>query len=289
MTDVSQKLARLVFDTRYRRRAIPGVFPAYEQDPAAYATDVRFKKWARLAGFLGAKLDLLAALCGTDKFGMHYYTPVYEALMGPHRGRLISLIELGVGGYANTVGGESLMMWAAYFRKGRIYGVDIEDKTRLSEGRIKVFQCSQVDRDGLTRLCADIGPCDFIIDDGSHINAHQIESFRILWPFVRDGGCYIVEDVQTSYWPSYGGASIGSPGHQDSCMTYFKSLADSVNAAEFLTPPQVEVDRTIGSIAFHHNLIVITKDVRVRSSNMPLEIEALRSALMTPMDSEARQ
>ena len=52
------------------------------------------------------------------------------------------------------------------------------------------------------------GPFDFVIDDGSHASPQQIESFRILWPFIKDRGVYIIEDVQTSYWPAFGGGTL---------------------------------------------------------------------------------
>jgi len=271
-----------VFDIRRERQAIPDAFPDYARNPAALATDLRFKGWARAAGFLGAGLDLLAALCGTDKFGVHHYTPVYEALARPLRRRAVSLLELGVGGYGRGLGGESLLMWAAYFSKGRIYGVDIEDKSALSRGRIKVFQCSQTDRERLSALCAEIGPFDLVIDDGSHVNAHQIESFRILWPAVKDGGWYVVEDVQTSYWPAYGGGMPGAPAYASSCMSFFKALADSVNQCEFLEPARIQTEPSIGQIAFHHNMIVLQKNQSPRASNAPLHREAVRAALMKP-------
>ena len=277
------RLARLVFQTRRERRAIPDQFPRFAQDPVALATDRRFKGWAALAGMLGAGLDLLAALCGTDKYGLHHYTTVYEALARPLRRKRVTLLELGVGGYGRDLGGESLLMWAAYFRKGRIYGLDIEDKTALSKGRIQVFQCSQVDREKLHKLAGELGPFDFIIDDGSHLNAHQVESFRILWPFVRDGGWYVVEDVQTSYWPSYGGGMPGSPGYEKSCMRFFKSLADSVNHAEFLHTPSFDTEPEIGHIAFHHNMIVLKKDQTRRVSNVPLGNEKARAVLLKPL------
>ena len=276
------RLAQLVFDTRRSRQALPDAFPNYARDPFALATDLRFKQWAQIAGLCGAGLDLLAALCGTDKYGVHDYTPVYEALARPLRRQPVSLLELGVGGYGSRLGGESLLMWAAYFRRGRIYGIDIEDKTALSRDRIKVYQCSQTDRERLTALAGEIGPFDFVIDDGSHVNAHQIESFRILWPFVKNGGWYVVEDVQTSYWPAFGGGMPGSPRHGDSCMTFFKALADSVNQCEFLERPSVETAPSIGHIAFHHNLIVLRKDDSPRSSNIAIGNERVRTALMKP-------
>ena len=247
---------------------------------AAAPLDRLFKRCAPLAGRLGADLDLLAALCGTDKFGEHEYTPVYRELMRAARRKPVRLLEIGVGGYAGMLGGESLRMWESYFRRGRIYGIDVYDKTSLSGGRVRVFQCSQVDAPQLTALARELGPFDFIIDDGSHENAHQIETFRILWPHLSDGGAYIVEDVQTSYWPSFGGGPLGTPGHAQSAMRWFKDFADSVNLPEFLQPAPAGLDAGVGSIAFLHNLIVVRKDLSDRYSNVALDDPEVRSRLM---------
>jgi demethylmacrocin O-methyltransferase len=268
---VGTRLSRLVLNLRHN---LP-------PDPArASRLERTLWRFARLAGWLGADLNLLAALYGTDKFGEHDFTPVYQELMRPWRGKPVRLLEIGVGGFEGVLGGESLCMWESYFRRGRIYGIDLYDKTALSGGRVKVFQCSQVDAPRLTALTQELGPFEFIIDDGSHLNAHQIETFRILWPHLKDGGAYIVEDTQTSYWPSYGGGPLGTPGYVRSCMQWFKDLADSVNLPEFLQPAPPGLDAGIGSIAFHHNLIVLRKDLAARYSNAPLDNPDLRNKLM---------
>lgn len=263
------RLSRLVLNLR---RNIPPGTPL----------DRHLQRAGRLAGWCGAGLDLLAALYGTDKFGEHEYTPVYEDLMRASRRQPVRLLEVGVGGYAGALGGESLRMWESYFRRGRIVGIDLFDKTALSAGRVQVYQCSQVDAPKLSALAREHGPFDYIIDDGSHLNAHQIETFAILWPHLRDGGTYIVEDVQTSYWPSYGGGPLGTPGYDQSCMRRFKDLADSVNLPEFLRPAPPGLDAALASIAFLHNLIVLRKDLAERYSNARLDDPGVRERLMQP-------
>ena len=264
---MSGRLARLVLNLRRNLGA-------------GTPLDRLLRRLARIAAPLGADLDTLAALYGTDKFGEHEYTPVYRELMAAARRRPVRLLEIGVGGYQGALGGESLRMWESFFRRGRIFGIDLYDKTALSGGRVQVFQCSQVDGPRLTALATEHGPFDFIIDDGSHENAHQVETFRLLWPFLKDGGAYVVEDVQTSYWPSYGGGPLGTSGYERSCMRWFKDLADSVNLPEFLQPAPPGLDAGVASVAFHHNLIVVRKDLAERFSNAPLEDPALRARLM---------
>jgi demethylmacrocin O-methyltransferase len=280
----SDRLSWIVLGWRRSMGADNATGSGQIDDPRGRALDSMLKRFVPLAGRLFGNLNLLAALCGTDKYGAHDYTPVYQELMSPRRRQPVRLLEIGVGGFESEAGGGSLLMWAAYFPKGKVYGIDFHDKTALSRGRIEVLQCSQTDATGLTRIGERCGPFDFIIDDGSHVNSEQVASFRVLWPFVKDRGTYIIEDIQTSYWPAFGGGHPGSSDHAHSCMSYFKGMTDSVNAPELLEPAGAapRLDPTIGSIAFHHNLIVITKNAAVRRSNLPLENEALRRKLMDP-------
>lgn len=87
-------------------------------------------------------------------------------------------------------------MWKAYF--------DIYDKTYHDEKRIKTFRGSQTDAAFLKRVAEEIGTIDIIVDDGSHYNDHVITTFKILFPLLSPRGIYVVEDIQTSYWPGEG-------------------------------------------------------------------------------------
>jgi len=118
----------------------------------------------------------------------------------------INLLEIGVGGYEDPYsGGESLRMWKKFFPFGKIFSLDIYDKSSLQENRIQIFKGSQVDKDFLEKVTAEIGEINVIIDDGSHINKHVIETFKLLFPKLKDGGIYVIEDMQTSYWKDFGG------------------------------------------------------------------------------------
>lgn len=179
-------------------------------------------------------------------------------------------MEIGVGGYSNPrSGGHSLRMWKHYFKKGEIFGLDIYDKSALEEDRIKIFKGSQVDQSLLNNITDKTGEFDIIIDDGSHINEHVINTFQILFPKLKDGGIYVVEDTQTSYWPDYGGDSedLRNPNTQ---MNYFKNLTDSLNHMEFIKPGYQKnyFDQKIVSIHFYHNLIFIYKGENNETSNI---------------------
>ena len=53
----------------------------------------------------------------------------------------------------------------------------------------------------LQAMCSKHGPFDVILDDASHWNKHQIHAFGSLYPCVKPGGVYMVEDINTSFKP----------------------------------------------------------------------------------------
>ncbi|WKD86887.1 Mycinamicin VI 2''-O-methyltransferase [Polaribacter huanghezhanensis] len=222
------------------------------------------------AVFFCGNLNKLGKIYGTDKIGGHFYTPHYMTHLKKFRLKKINLLEIGVGGYKNPlIGGQSLRMWKKYFPFGRIFSLDIYDKSSLQENRIKIFKGSQVDKDFLEGVSDYIGEINIIIDDGSHINEHVIESFNILFPKLKDGGVYIIEDTQTSYWEDFGGDSKDLKNPK-TMMNYFKNLTDSLNNQEFIFPnyKQTYFDKKIISIHFYHNLIFIYKGNNNEKSNM---------------------
>ncbi|GMO59899.1 MAG: hypothetical protein Ta2G_19960 [Termitinemataceae bacterium] len=196
----------------------------------------------------------------TDKLD-HNYLPHYKRAFENLRYKNIKLIEIGVGGYSvPNAGGNSLRMWKEYFPKGFIYGIDIYDKSLLQEERLKIFQGSQIDKKFLEGVIEYTGSPDIIIDDGSHINKHIIETFKILFPFLSDGGIYAVEDTHTSYWPSFGGDSQDLNNPLTS-MNFLKSLTDGLNSNNFLLPNRQRTyfDENIIEVSFYYGLVIIRK------------------------------
>lgn len=212
-------------------------------------------------------LTRLAILHGTDKYGYHDYTPRYHRLLGPLRDRVQRMLEIGVGGYEQaTRGGESLAMWRDYFPAAQITGLDIVRKTLNLGPRIEIRQGSQVDGDCLSRLTAERGPFDLILDDGSHRNSHVVESFRLLFPTLAPGGIYIIEDVQTAFFPPFGGSLA---------LTEPNSVAMALDRMARL---QAGRGGGIDRIERFHNLIVFHKRVAGQERSPAANDSHLRAA-----------
>lgn len=229
-------------------------------------------------------LTQLAIKYGTDKWGPHFYTPVYHDLLSKFRDRPTRLLEIGVGGYdIKTLGGASLAMWADYFPNGEITGIDNAEKHLDLNPRIKLFRGSQEDPAFLSRVCAERGPFDIVIDDGSHVPKQVVATFHVLFAALADNGIYVIEDVQTAFWPAFGGSSL----HGGDTLKLARTLIECLNHAEVAVvarthsfPPFAKQIR--GFRAFH-NVFVIDKGDNREPSNAaydlgnPFAVEAIRT------------
>lgn len=234
-------------------------------------------KWLvrNILSFLNSKnLTKLSRINCTDKGTTHQYTIKYDFHFQKLRKKRLNILEIGVGGYEfPNAGGESLRMWKFYFPQSKIYGIDLYDKKSLEERRIKIFQGSQADTEFLHEVHKTIGEIDIIIDDGSHINEHVITTFNVLFPGLKMGGIYVIEDIQTSYWSDsgYGGDSLylDKPG---TSMNFLKKLTDGLNYEEYINPgyQPTYFDKNITSIHFYHNIVFIYKGHNNEGSNFIL-------------------
>jgi demethylmacrocin O-methyltransferase len=203
-------------------------------------------------------LNQLATRFATDKWGMvHWYTPYYEHHFGRFADEPIRLLEIGIGGYHDLEsGGASLRMWQQYFRRGIIYGLDIYEK-RIATPRIRTIQGDQGDPAFLRDMAEQIGPFDIIVDDGSHLNKHVLTSFTTLFPYLRVGGIYAIEDLQTSYWPGWGG-NLPDRAGATSSLGFLKGLIDGLHYREYGRAVSY-FDENVVSLHFYHNLAYVVK------------------------------
>jgi Methyltransferase domain len=145
-------------------------------------------------------LNDLALIHGADKStAAHGFADIYETYLRDWRDRPVTVLEIGV------YRGASLRMWRDYFPRGQVYGVDIWPNAAEQRGeRIEVFVGDQSDERVLADVLAAAGAPDLVVDDGGHTIELQDATLRFLWPQLRPGGLYVVEDTHTSYLSEYG-------------------------------------------------------------------------------------
>jgi cephalosporin hydroxylase len=184
---------------------------------------------------------------------MHYFD-IYERHFSPFRGKPVNVVEFGVSH------GGSLQMWKEYFGpRAHITGVDIMPKcAQLAEDRIDVVIGDQEDRAFLRSLARKLGSVDVLIEDGGHTAAQQIHTFEEFWPYIADGGVFLVEDLHSSYWERYGGG-YKRPG---TFIEYAKDLIDQQHAWHSREKDKFDVDeytRTIRGMHVYDSIIVFDK------------------------------
>ncbi|MCM6771864.1 class I SAM-dependent methyltransferase [Nocardia sp. CDC159] len=207
--------------------------------------------------------DDLGALCaasGSDKWAsFHWYTGHYEREFAPYRDEPVRILEIGIGGFDGDLGGGSLRTWKRYFHRGQVFGIDLFDKSALNEPRQTALVCDQSDPRALTALAREYGPFDIVIDDGSHHNEHVRISFDALFPHVKPGGLYVIEDMMTAYIPSMGGTAGPSAG-PDTSIGLIKRLVDDLHHHEH-TPggtPTV-TQRDVVAVRAYRNIAFVEK------------------------------
>lgn len=138
------------------------------------------------------ELDDLAVKYGTDKSPQikHSYTPYYYDLFKARQLEIKKVLEIGAGE------GASLRMWQDFFPNAKIYSAENEDHRIFTEDRIEVIKCDQSSLKDLENLIEKTGiDIDFVVDDGSHIPAHQVFTCLKLMPLLKNDVIYIIEDV----------------------------------------------------------------------------------------------
>ena len=160
-------------------------------------------------------LDSLALEHGTDKSSAyHGYAEQYGRILEPLRrgSRPKAVVEVGVcrkwDGNRHIC--PSLAMWADWFAAPAAGGDGSQvsviglDKLEfgIDDGRILTLVCDQGDighlaaaRHALQKGFGPRGGVDLIVDDGSHEARHQQGTMKALWPVLRVGGAYVIEDL----------------------------------------------------------------------------------------------
>jgi hypothetical protein len=178
----------------------------------------------------------------------------------------MNVLEIGVDNYS------SIKMWLDFFKNANIYGIDINKKD-FNYQRGEIFRGDQSKISDLKKVVKKIGKCGFIIDDGSHVPKHQLDTFNYLFDKCLDyGGIYIIEDIETSYWEKaklYGYNINSGYLNEESIVEIFKNILDIVNS-EFLKENNKKLLREnskinyenlkyISMISFGYNCIIIKK------------------------------
>ncbi len=145
---------------------------------------------------------------GSDK-DRNGYSHLYSILFDHLKDKEMNILEIGIGtmtpgsvssmkGYMpdSYKPGASLRAWNDYFINSKIYGVDIQPDTQFEENNIKTKLCSSIEKESVDKLMQEMNiKFDIIIDDGWHWDMAQIDTLKNFFPYLKDDGIYIIEDI----------------------------------------------------------------------------------------------
>lgn len=132
---------------------------------------------------------------GTDKESNHHYGDAYDSLFGDShqrsREQVKMVMEVGV------ADGSCLQAWKEVFPNATIVGMDIHPSDRANGERIEFYigdqrnqkDCEYAARDRLF---------DMIVEDATHKTGDTLLTLFWLWPFVKSGGVYVIEEFENA-------------------------------------------------------------------------------------------
>ena len=129
----------------------------------------------------------------SDKASAHGYDKVFAHLFA---GKTITnFLEIGL--FLNELQHTDLNAWAEVFPSANIYGGDKKSAQLFNTERIKTHAIDQEVPSSFDALKAEFDvEFDVIIDDASHVYTNTVTTFEALFPSVKTGGMYLIEDIQ---------------------------------------------------------------------------------------------
>ncbi|MCB0164753.1 MAG: class I SAM-dependent methyltransferase [Anaerolineae bacterium] len=176
-----------------------------------------------------------------------------------------NILELGM------FDGGSVAFWFEYFKPEKHVGVDIQQKQDSSyfrkyiqnkalQDRISTFwSTNQGDSKRLRQIVNQefSGPLDLVIDDASHMYDLTRQSFLTLFPLLRPGGLYVIEDWAWGHWQEF-----IKPDHPWSQKTPLTQLIIELVEATGSTQGNWTEQAVVSNLAVYQGFVVVEKGKR---------------------------
>lgn len=142
-----------------------------------------------------SKLTTIANKHTTDKGTVYYEAHGYTEVYGKYIPEIGSykLFEIGIWH------GDSIRMWNEYNPNLDVYAVDINPNVfnyMKGDEKFKIYIGNQSDESYMLNILKEANnDFDFVIDDGSHNYDDILNSFKFLFPRMKEGSVYFIEDL----------------------------------------------------------------------------------------------
>ena len=171
---------------------------------------------------------------------LHYIDPEYDPMTTKTRDTVELMMEVGV------ADGSSLCAWRECFPNALCVGMDIHHSDRAHGERIEFYLGDQRSKEDCERAAAG-RQFDLIVEDATHQLADTLVTLLYLWPFVKPGGLYVVEEF----------ADIGSL--RKNVLALFRVIRWTDEGDEVCDGACVEIIDTTGPTGGSEPLVVLRK------------------------------
>ncbi len=172
----------------------------------------------------------------TDKVTTHSYQIMYGRFLLPYyqQNPSMKMLEIGLGCDMNYGPGASTAVWKKLFPEAELWEAEYNYQCvqKHQDDKLKGFFVLTGDQMDDTVLDSWVelsgGNFDVVIDDGGHQNCQIWHSFLKLWPTVKPGGLYFIEDLQVGRWGSYRKKTTDTCGSDLIVMDKLKEYMDTL-------------------------------------------------------------
>lgn len=150
----------------------------------------------------------------TDKVSSHTYNIMYGQYLLPYYARHpnMKMLEIGLGCTMKYGSGASTTLYKKLFPQAQLWEAEYNAecvKKAQEDGSLEGFNILTGDQANVDVLDQWIdesgGNFDVIIDDGGHHQCQIWTSFLKLWPELKPGGLYFIEDLHVAQIPRWRG------------------------------------------------------------------------------------
>lgn len=193
----------------------------------------------------------------TDKVTAHMYQIMYGEFLLPYyyKHPTMKMLEIGLGCDMSYGPGASTEIWKKLFPLAEKWEAEydarcVEANRDTSLTGLNVLVGDQSDPDTLRKWITDSGGgFDVVIDDGGHTNCQIWTSFQALWPEVKKGGLYFIEDMQVARNKNYrlgtktcNGENLIVPDKLKDMVDRLVYMYDKQRSLNFLKPNPFDVE-----------------------------------------------
>jgi methyltransferase family protein len=187
--------------------------------------------------------------------------------------------------------GGSTAFWFEYFQPDKLVAVDwlkredsdyfrhYVDSRGIADRLTTYWGVDQGDAERLNEIIdAEFatGPLDLVIDDGSHLLEETRTSFQTLFPLLRQGGFYMVEDWNWELFPEF----FRAPNHPFAKRDGLVALVTDLSCL-------TGTSNTIRSLTIYRGFVAVERgpglegqkfDLQEHLSGLPTELRSTRSS-----------